>query len=460
MSRPWTPAHAPERLPGIVGTSLLGTTIEWYDFFVYTIASTTVLGPLFFPASDRLTGVLLSLLTYAVGFVARPLGAVVFGHFGDLYGRKKLLVVSLMSMGGATTLIGCLPTYTTVGVAAPVLLTVLRLLQGFALGGEWAGAVLMISERAAPGRRGFLSSWPQGGAALGFVLAAGSMTAMNDAWGPAVVQDFAWRLPFLASSVLLSVGVWMRILAAESPFFRQALQDARAREAATGLREPHPVLGVLRFHRRELLAAAGIRIAENVSFYVVGTFVITYGVTVLGLAQRTVLDAVLIAAVVEFALTPLFGALSDRVGRRPVFLFGALGTAVWAWAFFALVDTRSFPLIVAATTVGLAFHSAMYAPQAAYVSELFATRVRYTGASVGTQFASLVAGAPAPLIAVALLGRYRASAPISLYVTVCCAVTVVTVLFARETRHRDLARIPAGPTRHRPSRRSAPAGRP
>ncbi|WP_431676469.1 MFS transporter [Kitasatospora sp. KL5] len=459
MARPWTAPQAPERLPGIVGTSLLGTTIEWYDFFVYTIASATVLGPLFFPGSDRLTGVLLSFLTYAVGFVARPLGAVVFGHFGDRYGRKRLLVTSLMTMGAATVLIGCLPTYAVIGPAAPVLLTVLRLVQGFALGGEWAGAVLMISERAPAGRRGLLASWPQGGAALGFVLAVGSMRAMDDAWGPTVVEGFGWRLPFLFSAVLFSVGVWMRILAGESPFFRQELEEARARRAA-GLREPGPVAGVLRYHWRELLITAGVRIAENISFYIAGTFVITYGVTVLGLAQRTVLDAVLIAAVVEFALTPLFGALSDRIGRRPVFLLGAVGTGVWAWAFFALVDTRSFPLIVLATTVGLALHSAMYAPQAAFVSELFATRMRYSGASIGTQFASLLAGAPAPLIAVALLNEYRTSAPVSLYLGAACAVTAATALLARETANRDLAAVPAGPGRHRPAHRTRPAHRP
>ncbi|MFJ8627409.1 MFS transporter [Kitasatospora sp. NPDC093550] len=422
----------PSSLPRVVAASLIGTTIEWYDYFLYGTAAALVFGKLFFPHSDPLTGTLLSFLTYAIGFAARPLGALVFGHFGDRVGRKKLLVVSLLLMGGSTTAIGLLPTYDTAGIAAPVLLTALRLVQGFALGGEWGGAVLLVSEHGDRRRRGFWASWPQGGAPAGNLLAAGVLSLMTSVQSDAAFLSWGWRVPFLLSAVLVGVGMWIRLAVEESPLFRQAVANRPEAEQA-------PLVGVLRHHWREVLVAMGARMAENISYYVMTTFVLAYAVGHAHFGKQSALNAVLIASAVQFALIPLFGALSDRVGRKPVYLVGAIGVGVWAFVFFGMVDTRSFGSLVLAVTVGLVFHSAMYAPQAAFFSELFATRLRYSGASIGAQFASVAAGAPAPLIATALLKDYGTSTPISVYVAVAAAVTVLAVLCGRETRGQDLA---------------------
>ncbi|MFF4343303.1 MFS transporter [Kitasatospora sp. NPDC001540] len=447
-------------LPRIVAASLIGTTIEWYDYFLYGSAAALVFGHVFFPKADPLTGTLLSFLTYAIGFAARPLGALVFGHYGDRIGRKKLLVLSLLLMGGATALIGCVPSYDSIGVAAPLLLTFLRLVQGFALGGEWGGAVLLVSEHGDPERRGFWASWPQGGAPAGNLLAVGVLDLMTFVQSDEQFLAWGWRVPFLLSAVLVMVGLWIRLAVDESPVFKEALAKAEARKAeqraARKEAEQPPLLAVLRHHWREVLVAMGARMAENISYYVLTTFVLAYCVGHLKLDKQTALNAVLIASAVQFALIPLFGALSDKVGRKPVYLVGAAGVGVWAWAFFGLLDTRSFPAVLLAITVGLVFHSAMYAPQAAFFSEMFATRMRYSGASIGAQFASVAAGAPAPLIATALLKDYGSSTPISLYVTLAAVITLVAVLCARETRGRDLADLTD--RERQPREEKAPSG--
>ncbi|WP_089211025.1 MFS transporter [Streptosporangium subroseum] len=418
----------------IVAASLVGTTIEWYDFFLYGSAAALVFPALFFPSSDPLTGTLLALLTYAVGFIARPVGALVFGHFGDRLGRKKLLVLSLLMMGGATFLIGCLPTHAAVGALAPLLLTLLRLIQGFALGGEWGGAVLIVSEHGDPKRRGFWASWPQAGVPSGNLLATAVLAILAAVQTDEAFTSWGWRIPFLLSGVLVLIGLWIRLSIDESPIFQQALANTKPSQSM-------PIVDVFKYHRRDVLIAIGARFGENVSYYVITAFVLVYATTSAGLSKPVVLNAVLIASAVHFVTIPMWGALSDKLGRRPVYLLGAAGVGLWAFAFFPLIDTKNFAAVTLAVTVGLILHGAMYGPQAAYFSELFATRMRYSGVSIGSQLASIVAGALAPLIAVALLDAYDSAFPVMIYMAVAAAITLVTVYVSRETKDRDLATL-------------------
>ncbi|MER7954567.1 MFS transporter [Streptomyces sp. NPDC096030] len=441
MASPASAPPAESNLKRIVAASLIGTTIEWYDFFLYGSAAALVFNKLFFPDSDPLVGTLLSFLTYAVGFAARPLGALVFGHYGDRLGRKKLLVLSLLLMGGATFAIGLLPTHATVGSAAPLLLTALRLVQGFALGGEWGGAVLLVSEHGDARRRGFWASWPQTGAPAGQLLATGVLSALTALLSDSAFLAWGWRIPFLLSGVLVIVGLWIRLSVDESPVFKAALAAAEERKAAAAQVEKMPLVAVLKHHWRDVLIAMGARMAENISYYVITAFILVYATTQVGLSKQTALNAVLIASAVHFAVIPAWGALSDRIGRRPVYLIGAVGVGAWMFPFFLLIDSGTFGALLLAVTVGLVLHGAMYAPQAAFFSEMFATRMRYSGASIGAQFSSVAAGAPAPLIATALLSDYGSSTPISLYVIAAALLTVVAIACARETRNRDLSEV-------------------
>ncbi|MFD3512434.1 MFS transporter [Streptomyces sp. NPDC058657] len=436
-----TSASPPPRtgIARVVGASLIGTTVEWYDFFLYGSAAALVFNTLFFPTGDPLVGTLIAFVTYAIGFAARPLGGVVFGHFGDRVGRKKLLVLSLLMMGGATFAMGLLPTYDTIGVGAPILLTVLRLIQGFALGGEWGGAVLIVSEHGGDEHRGFWASWPQAGAPGGNLLATGVLALLAAVQSDEAFLSWGWRIPFLLSGVLVVIGLWIRVSVEESPVFLAARAAARA-DAEGSAREQAPVVEVFRRSWREVLTAIGTRFGENVSYYLLTSFLLVYVTVHLGLPKSTALNAVLLGSAVHFVTIPLWGALSDRIGRRPVTLIGALGMAVWAFFFFAALDGRSFTVITLSVTAGLLLHGAMYGPQAAFIAEMFDTRVRYSGASMGSQLASIVAGALAPIIAVGLLKDFDTTLPLSLYLGGAALVTAVTVYFARETRGRDLSR--------------------
>jgi metabolite-proton symporter len=446
-----SPAGTQNGIVKVVFASLIGTATEWYDFFLYGSAAALVFGKLFFPDSDPITGTLLAFGTYALGFVARPLGGVVFGHFGDRVGRKKMLVVSLLMMGFGTIAIGLLPTYATIGVAAPILLLVCRLVQGFAVGGEWGGAVLMAAENGQDKDRGFWSSWPQAGVALGNLLATGVLFVLAAVQSDAAFNAWGWRIPFLLSAVLVFVGLWVRLALEESPVFAEAQQeiDGKKQEA-----NHIPILEVFRKYPKEVLTAMGMRLAENTSYYIFTVIVITYIVDFAKQDKGPVLQALLIGSVVHFFWIPTVGALSDRVGRRPLYLVGAVGVAVWSFVFFGLLDSGSQGKIILAIVVGLMLHALMYAPQAAFFSELFGTSVRYTGASVGYQLASIFAGAIAPLVAVALLNTGTVGDPntkaVGIYVTITSVITVIAVLFAKETRGSSLRhdRVVSGAHEH------------
>jgi metabolite-proton symporter len=419
----------------VVFASLIGTAVEWYDFFLYGSAAALIFGPLFFPSNDPATATLLAFGTYAVGFLARPLGGIIFGHFGDKLGRKKMLVTSLLLMGAATFAIGLLPTYETIGFAAPLLLVTCRLLQGFAVGGEWGGAVLMAAEHGDDRRRGFWSSWPQAGVPAGNLLSAAVLWVLATVQSDETFAAWGWRIPFLLSAVLVLVGLWVRLSIEESPLFAEA---KAAREAAGPTRAP--IIEVLRNYPREVLIAMGLRIAENIGYYMFSIVVLTYLVTYQGMPRSAALAGVLIGSGVQFVLTPLVGALSDRVGRRPLYLIGAAGTGGWAFVFFPLLNTGNQAVITLAIVIGLAFTTLMYAPQAAFFSELFGTSVRYSGASLASQLASVFAGGLAPLISVALLGTVeeKNTLAVSIYVGIAAAITFVAALFAKETAGTSL----------------------
>jgi metabolite-proton symporter len=421
----------------VVFASLVGTAVEWYDFFLYGSAAALVFPALFFPESDPVTGTLLAFGTYAVGFAARPVGGIVFGHFGDRVGRKKMLVISLMMMGVATFAIGLLPTYATIGVAAPVLLIICRLFQGLAVGGEWGGAVLMAAEHGDEKNRGFWTSWPQAGVPLGNLLATGVLFVLAAVQSDADFQAWGWRIPFLLSAVLVLIGLYIRLQLEESPVFEEARGEiAEKKQTASHM----PLLEVIKTYPKEVLIAMGMRMAENISYYIFTIVVLSYATTYLGATTDLILKMLLIGAAIQFLLIPAIGALSDRVGRRPLYLAGAVGVGVWTFFFFGLIETQEPGKVLLAVVVGLFFHSLMYAPQAAFFSELFGTSVRYTGASVGYQLASIFAGALAPIIALKLLGtpEENNTTAVAIYVCVASAITVVAVLFAKETKASSL----------------------
>ena len=411
--------------------SFVGTTIEWYDFFLYGTASALVFSRLFFPNYDPLTGTLAVYGTFAAGFAARPFGAIVCGHFGDRIGRRSMLVLTLLIMGVATFLIGLLPTYSTIGIWAPTLLVLMRLAQGFAVGGEWGGAVLMAVEHSPKGRRGFYGSWPQIGVPAGLLLSTGIFSLLSMLPEEAFFS-WGWRIAFLLSIILVVVGLFIRLRVVEPPVFTE-IKQKRAESRI-------PIIDTILQHPKNLLLAMGARVADNAVFYIYTVFILTYATQPqIGFSRSAVLNAVSIAAVIQLIALPAYGWLSDSLGRRPVYLFGAIFTGLFAFPFFYLIETASPLYLILAVVIALIVgHSAMYGPQASFFAELFGTRVRYTGASLGYQLSSVLAGGLSPLIATELLRRTGSSWPIAIYIIGISLITTISVFLASETAHKDI----------------------
>ena len=409
--------------------SLIGTSVEWYDFFLYGTAAALVFNKLFFPQLDPIVGTIAAFATFAVGFIARPIGGIIFGHYGDRIGRKRMLYITLLIMGLATACIGLLPTYGSVGIFAPILLVVLRLAQGFGLGGEWGGAVLMAVEHAPPNKRGFYGSFPQIGAYIGLLLST-LVFRYFSSMPEATFLSWGWRVPFLLSFLLVIVGLYIRMKVAESPVFLKLKEQARHEKAAPKM----PILEVIK-HPKNILLAMGARFAENGLFYIFTAFALTYVSTVLKVDRVVALNGLLIASAINIVVGPAWGALSDRFGRRPVYIYGAIACGLLAFPFFWMLETRQPSIIWLAILLPLCLgHAAMYGPQAAFFSELFPAKVRYSGASLGYQLASVFAGGLSPLLATALLAWGDGSpVGVSIYMIVLVLITVVSVGLTKET---------------------------
>jgi MHS family shikimate/dehydroshikimate transporter-like MFS transporter len=436
-------APRPSTVRKVALAAMAGSAIEWYDFFIYLTAAALVFGPLYFPGTSEVAGVLASFSTAAVGFVARPVGGILFGHFGDRLGRKPTLVIALLTMGTATTLVGVLPTYATIGVAAPILLFVLRFLQGLAVGGQWGGAVLLATEYAPEDQRGFYGSFAQAGVPVGLLLGNTIFLLISALFGEQAFAAWAWRIPFLFSIVLIAVALYIQLRLEDTPVFRQLEERQHEGEEAESR---SPVLEVLRDHPKQVLLAGGAFFVVNGGFYVLITGMLDYGTRTLGVSENAMLAAVLISAVVEGIAIVAMSALSDRVGRRPVFMSGAVLLGLWSFPLFWLVNTGSVPFIIVSLCIAQFFLGMMYGPQAALFSEMFSARVRYSGASIGYQGASVFAGGLAPIIMVWLLETTGTSLSVSFYMFLMAAITFFSVYLVTETYEDEMTRDQARET--------------
>ncbi|MCM3688527.1 MHS family MFS transporter [Kocuria rosea] len=418
---------------------MAGTVVEWYEFFLFATASTLVFGPLFFvDTGNPLDGIIKAFLIYAVGFVARPLGGIVFGHFGDKYGRKHLLQVAIVLVGVATFLMGCLPTFQQVGYWAPALLVVLRFAQGFAVGGEWGGAVLLVAEHSPNKERGFWASWPQAAVPLGNLLATIVLLILSSVLTDEQFLSWGWRVGFWLSVIIVAVGYYIRTHVTDAAIFKETQEEViEAKGAAYGVAE------VFRRYPRGVFGAMGLRFAENILYYIVVTFSITYLKTQLEMDTSRVLLLLLVAHVIHAITVPIVGRFTDRLGRRPVYASGATLGIVWGFIAFPMFNTENDWIILAAIVLGLMIHALMYAGQPAIMAEMFPTRMRYSGVSLGYQVTSIVAGSLAPIIATALLRQFDSWVPISIYIAAACVVTLVAVATLKETRGISLQSVDA-----------------
>ncbi|ABQ69090.1 MULTISPECIES: MFS transporter [Sphingomonadales] len=420
----------------IVGASMAGTVVEWYEFFLYGTAATLVFGKLFFPPTgNELDGIIAAFGTYAVGFIARPLGGIVFGHVGDRIGRKSLLQFSLVLIGASTFLMGCLPTFATIGYWAPLLLVLLRFVQGFALGGEWGGAVLLVTEHSPNRSRGFWGSFPQAGIPMGNLLATIVLLLLSATLSEGEFLAWGWRVGFWLSVIIVGVGYYIRTKVSDSPIFEAAKAEAEQRaDAGYGVAE------VFRHYPRGVFTAMGLRVAENILYYMVVTFSITY-LAHIGVDTTEILALLFCAHLLHIVLIPSIGRLADRIGRKPVYIAGAGLTIAWPFVAFPLFDTGQAPIILAGIMIGMAVHALMYAPQPAILTEMFPTRMRYSGVSLGYQVTAIFAGSWAPLIGAALLRAYDSWHPIALYVAGAGVISLVSALVMTETRGVSLLAI-------------------
>ena len=436
------------QLQEVVAASMAGTVVEWYEFFLYASAATLVFNHILFPPSNNpFDAVIAAFGTYAVGFIARPVGGIVFGHFGDKYGRKALLQFSIVLVGVSTFLMGCLPTFDQIGYAAPIILVVLRFVQGFAVGGEWGGAVLLVAEHSPKESRGFWASWPQSGVPLGNLLATAVLFILTATLTDEMFLSWGWRVAFWLSAVIVIIGWYIRTRVSDAPIFQEAQEEVVEEDAGYGVAE------VFKRYPRGVFCAMGLRLVENIHYYLVVTFTITYLSLQVGIESSEILGLLLGAHAIHAIMVPFIGKLTDIVGRKPPYLIGILLTATWGFFAFPLYDTGNAFMIFIGILAGLVFHGLMYAPQPAIMSEMFPTRMRYSGVSVGYQVTAIVAGSFAPIIATFLLRNTGSSIPIAIYLAVAAAISLVALLFTKETRGVDLMDVDRMDSESRAARR-------
>jgi metabolite-proton symporter len=426
-----SPEDHSAQLRKAVIASTIGTTIEWYDFFLYGTAAGLVFGKLYFPGSDPYTATLLAFGTYFIGFVGRPIGAAIFGHYGDRIGRKGTLIATLLCMGIATFLIAFVPTYSQIGIWGAVILTVLRVFQGIGVGGEWGGSVLLSMEWSRThGQRGLVASWPQFGVPCGLFLSNLAVLAFST-WSGDQFATWGWRVPFALSIILVAIGLWIRLGILETPVFQELLNKQKIEDA--------PVVEVIKKQPREILLSALLRMAEQAPFYIYTAFIFAYGTGTLKLTRDPVLWAVMAAAAVSFITIPLSGHISDRIGRRKMYLIGAAVTGLFGFLYFGMMDTAIYSAVFIAIVLSLIPHDMMYGPQAALIAESFTPRLRYSGASMGYQLASIIAGGPAPLIAAWLFKTYGSGYAIAVYIAACAVVSLVSAALMPDYTGRDIS---------------------
>src|SRR3954467_15881943 len=411
--------------------STVGTTIEWYDFLLYGTVSALVFGPIFFPQSDPLIGVLQSFGIFFIGFVGRPIGAAIFGHWGDRIGRKATLIATLLLSGIATTLVGLVPTYDSIGMWGAVILTLLRLIQGIGVGGEWGGSVLLAMEWASSNKnRGFIASWPQFGAPAGLFLANVAVLIFSWISGDQFLV-WGWRIPFLLSIVMVGVGLWIRLGILETPVFRRVLEENRVARA--------PTIEVFRRQPKAIALTALLRLAEQSPGYIFNAFIFTYGTQVLGASRNLLLTGLITTTALGFIWAPIAGALSDKIGRRQMYIIGCIFVAVFTFVYFAMLDTRDPTLIFIAVALSFIPVMTMYGPEAALIAEAFTPRLRYSGASIGYHLASIIAGGPAPFISTLLFATYNSTVPIGIYVVVCAIISIIATAMLPDYTNKDIS---------------------